>query len=675
MDEPIMIKDGQSGAVIKVEGLYRYYGRRKKVEAVSDVSFAVSRGEVFGLIGPDGAGKTSIIQVLAGVLKLSGGKASVSGIDVKHDPEGVKEIVGYMPQGIGLNLYDNLSVKENIDFFRDLRNVPRQVFERNRKELLEMTRLAPFLNRKARHLSGGMRQKLALICTLIHLPDILFLDEPTTGVDPISRQDFWQIIHRLVKERQVTALITTSYMDEAERCHTVALLHEGRIIESGNPHVLKSKLKGNFFRLKATPQQEALNLLKLWEMVESSEVFGREIRLCLTATGEELSALLADHGILIEYLAPYDAGLEEFFIQLLSGDGDHAHPSHLPAQGDTRRAAFFPEKAKQEKATFFPAKAKQQEAGTGTIIECSTVSRRFDSFVAVDRVELAVMKGEVFGLLGPNGAGKTTLIKIMCGLIDPSEGAVRVAGFDVATQRHKVWSSVGYMSQRFSLYRDLTVLENLRLYAGLYAVRKMDFGKVTIPIGLSGLEKRLTRDLPLGIRQRLALACALLHDPPVLFLDEPTSGVDPVARRAFWEIIYRLSKESGVTIIVSTHYMDEAEHCDRLGFMHKGRLIASDTPSNLKSFSENRSGSLISLRNSDFRRAFDLLTAIFPHATLYGDHIRFRTFDPEADKKKAVDYLQKAGMTGVHAEQQPLPMQEAFIDYIMATEETEGGRE
>lgn len=661
MDKPNMI-EGQGGAVIKVDGLYRYYGRRKKVEAVRDVSFGVNRGEVFGLIGPDGAGKTSIIQVLAGVLNLNGGKAEVSGIDVKHDPEGVKEIVGYMPQGIGLNLYDNLSVKENIDFFRNLRNVSKQVFERNRKELLEMTRLAPFLDRKARHLSGGMRQKLALICTLIHLPDILLLDEPTTGVDPISRQDFWQIIHRLVKDRHVTALITTSYMDEAERCHTVALLHEGRIIESGNPHLLKSKLKGYFFRLVATPQQDALNLLNLWEMVESSEVFGREIRLCLKATSEELSARLADHGILIEYLAPYDAGLEEFFIQLISGDhahlisGDQAHPSNLPAEGkDTRKAVFFPAKAKQD-------------IGIGTIIECNSVSRRFDSFVAVDRVDLAVTKGEVFGLLGPNGAGKTTLIKMMCGLIDPSEGAVRVAGFDVTTQRSKVWSSVGYMSQRFSLYRDLTVLENLRLYAGLYAVRKMDFGEVTIPIGLAGLEKRLTQDLPLGIRQRLALACALLHDPPVLFLDEPTSGVDPVARRAFWEIIYRLSKESGVTIIVSTHYMDEAEHCDRLGFMHKGRLIASDTPSNLKSFSEKRSGSLISLRNSDFRRVFDLLTSLFPHATLYGDRIQFRTFDPDADKKKAVDCLKKAGIIGVHAAQQPLPMQEAFIDYIMATE-------
>jgi len=481
-------------------------------------------------------------------------------------------------------------------------------------------------------------------------------------------------------------------------------LHEGRIIEQGSPHALKLKLKGHYFRLVATPQQESLRLLNVWERTESSEVFGREIRLRLNATSEELSAFLADHGVSIEYLATYDAGLEEFFIQLLSWDqahsvgqahsGDqahsgnhtypgnqahlrnHPHPSHLPAQGkDTHKAAFFPAKTKQETVDTRDTRGTGSGpvTGNGPIIECRSASRRFDSFVAVDRVDLAVTKGEVFGLLGPNGAGKTTLIKMMCGLIDPSEGSCRVAGFDVATKRHKVWSSVGYMSQRFSLYRDLTVLENLRLYAGLYAVRKIDFGKVTIPIGLAGLENRLTRDLPLGIRQRLALACALLHDPPVLFLDEPTSGVDPLARRAFWEIIYRLSKESGVTIMVSTHYMDEAEHCDRLGFMHKGRLIAADTPSNLKSFSEKRSGSLISLRNSDFRRVFDLLTAIFPRASLYGDRIQFRTFDPEADQEKAIDCLKKAGITDILAYRQPLlPMQEAFIDYIMATE---GSRE
>ncbi|MDP3028701.1 MAG: ABC transporter ATP-binding protein [Deltaproteobacteria bacterium] len=314
------LKDNEP--VIKVENLCKHYGRRKRVvEAICDVSFTVNRGEIFGLIGPDGAGKTSIIQILAGVLSAGEGKASVAGIDVIKNPEAVKGIVGYMPQGLGLNLYDNLSMAENIAFFRDLRQVPIDVYERNRKELLDMTRLAPFLDRQARHLSGGMRQKLALICTLIHLPDVLLLDEPTTGVDPISRQDFWKIIHRLVQERQVTVLLTTSYMDEAERCHRVALLHEGRIIDQGTPDFLKTRLTGQFLKVTAQPQYEALKLLRSWEDVESAEVFGGEIRVRIKTEKEDLISYLTEKGIGVENITPYEAGLEEVFAQLIHREG------------------------------------------------------------------------------------------------------------------------------------------------------------------------------------------------------------------------------------------------------------------------------------------------------------------------------------------------------------------
>ncbi|MBE0426687.1 MAG: ABC transporter ATP-binding protein [Nitrospirae bacterium] len=279
--------------VIKIENLCKYYGRKKKVEAVCDVSFDADRGEIFGLIGPDGAGKTSIIQILAGVLSASKGQASVAGIDIIKNPEAIKDIIGYMPQGLGLNLYDSLSVAENIAFFRDLRQVPADIYESNRKKLLNMTRLEPFLGRQARHLSGGMRQKLALICTLIHLPDILLPDEPTTGVDPISRMDFWQIIQGIVKERKVTVLLTTSYMDEAERCHKVAFLHKGKMIDEGTPDSLRSRLTGKFLKLAAQPQHEALKLLRSWDKVESSEVFGIEIRLSLKAQEKELLSYLA----------------------------------------------------------------------------------------------------------------------------------------------------------------------------------------------------------------------------------------------------------------------------------------------------------------------------------------------------------------------------------------------
>ncbi|MEW6326563.1 MAG: ATP-binding cassette domain-containing protein [Thermodesulfobacteriota bacterium] len=666
--------------VIKVENLCKHYGRRKRVvEAICDVSFIVNRGEIFGLIGPDGAGKTSIIQILAGVLSASRGQATVAGVDVISNPEGIKGIVGYMPQGLGLNLYDNLSAAENIAFFRDLRQIPADVYLHNRKELLDMTRLSPFLDRLARYLSGGMRQKLALICTLIHLPDILLLDEPTTGVDPISRQDFWKIIHRIVQQRQVTVLLTTAYMDEAERCHRVALMHDGRIIEQGTPDSLRRKLTGRSFTLVARPQWEALRLLRAWQGVESASVFGSEIRLRLKVQEEELLSYLLENGIEVGSITSYEAGLEDVFVQIISRKAT-PHPNPLP-QGerelplplkDTKTATTSPFTGE------YPAKIPPPLMGGGEgegvqtkniIIQCESVTRRFNAFVAVDNVNLTVNRGEVFGLLGPNGAGKTTFIKMLCGLLEPSEGSVQVAGLDILTQRRQVWANVGYMSQRFSLYRDLTVLENLRLYAGLYSVKNKDFEKVMEPLGLSGLEDRLARDLPLGMKQRLALACALLHEPPVLFLDEPTSGVDPVARRSFWEIIYSLSRESGVTVIVSTHYMDEAEHCDRLALMHQGRLIAIGTPSELKETSEKRSGNLLSIRTSDFRRAFDLIINIFPNATLYGSRIHLRTFNPESDREKVLEYLSDAGITDVETGLQPLLMQETFVDHIMAAGE------
>jgi len=557
-------------SVIEVQALTKNY---KKIAAVKEVSFSVNKGEVFGLIGPDGAGKTSIIQILAGVLKANSGKAFVNGIDVLREPEKVKSIVGYMPQGLGLNLYDSLSIEENISFFKDLRLIPDEVFERNKKILLEITRLAPFLKRQAKNLSGGMRQKLALVCTLLHLPDVILLDEPTTGVDPLSRQDFWTIIHSLVRERAVTVLLTTSYMDEAERCHRIALMHEGSILLQGKPDEL-----GN---------------------------------------------------------------LEEVFIKEVAGSKD----SFLVKPIDVKPSA-----------------------NEDLIIKCSGVSKVFGDFRAVDSVDLTIKKGEILGLLGPNGAGKTTLIKMMCGLLEPTEGVIKIAGFDIKKERSKVWSNIGYMSQKFSLYRDLTVLENMKLYGGLYSVKNGDFRELVQMLQLEGLEHRITKDLPLGIRQRVALACALIHEPPILFLDEPTSGVDPIARRNFWKIIYKLSREKMVTVIVSTHYMDEAENCDRLCLMHRGKLIAEGTPSKLKEESEKISGSLIEIRVGKFIESYEILRRIFTEISVYGNKILIRSFSPSDTISQISDLLRKANMDDFHVSQIPVPLQEAFVDYIRASE-------
>ncbi len=633
--------NGDAAPVIDAVDLWRSHGRRnRRIDAVRGVSFQARRGEIVGLIGPDGAGKTSVIQMLAGVLEIHKGAATVDGIDVASDPEAVKEHVGYMPQGLGVNLYESLTAAENIDFFRDLRKLPEDLYQRNRAELLRMTCLEPFMTRRARELSGGMRQKLALICALIHLPDVLLLDEPTTGVDPISRQEFWQIIRRLVHERKVTILLSTSYMDEAERCHRVGLMHEGKLIEQGRPEDLTGRVVGRYARMIAEPQRLAVRTLRGRPDVLSTEVLGNELRIRMAGDLDDIRSGLLSEGIDVREAEERGARLEDVFMQLLAS----------------------------EKPGTASLQAHPQQVAASSMVQTQAATRRFGNFVAVDSVDLDIRRGEMFGLLGPNGAGKTTLIKMMCGLQQPTSGVIRVAGFDIRTERDKVWSRIGYMSQQFSLYGDLTVAQNLRLQSDLYGVSSARFAPMMDALGLVAYRTQLVRDLPPGLRQRLSLLCAVLHDPPVLFLDEPTSGVDPVARRTFWDLIYELSRESGVTVLVSTHYMDEAGHCDRLGLMHRGRLVAVDTPANLKATSEKRSGKLLAVHVRDFREVFDLVRSLFPDAFLYGDRIHVRSVTAEFDRQRLHSLLAGAGVGDAAITEPLLSMDEAFIDFMRDAE-------
>jgi ABC-2 type transport system ATP-binding protein len=642
--------DGAGATAITVRGLGKSY-RRGRVAAVRGVSFEVRAGEVFGLIGPDGAGKTSVLQILAGVLRADAGQAHVAGIDVIRDPEGVKPWIGYMPQGLGLNLYDALTVEENIEFFRDLRRVPRAPYLANRDRLLGMTRLAPFLARPAGKLSGGMRQKLALICTLIHLPDVLLLDEPTTGVDPISRRDFWSIVHTLVTTRGVTVLLTTSYMDEAERCHRVSLMHEGALVASGAPEAMTDEVAGRLFALRGLPADQAVDALARVAAVESWTIAEGEVRVLARDGRADLDAGLSAAGLARAAAEPVPATLEDVFIHRLAEGRPGAGESPVMVPPDSQAG---------------PDGDGGPSARDAAVV-ADRLTCRFGAFTAVDGVSLEVHHEEILGLLGPNGAGKTTLIKMLCGLQAPTSGGAMVAGHDVGRAPREVRRRIGYMSQRFALYPDQTVLENLSLSAGLHGVprhlRARRIEAVLASLGLEATADRLPRALPLGLRQRLALACAILHEPRVLFLDEPTAGVDPLARRQFWHLVHRLAHERHVAVLVSTHYMDEVTHCDRLGFMHEGRLVAVGPPAELAREVERRGGPLVAVTASAFAAAFTRLREHFPQAMLYGRHVRWQSRQPERDTARARDVLAAAGIEA-SVTTRPLSMEDTFVAII-----------
>lgn len=630
-------------APIRVSDLRKRY-RRGGVRAVQGVSFTVGKREVFGLLGADGSGKTSIIQVLAGVLSADGGDAEIAGLDVGHHPDRVKERIGYMPQGIGLNLYDSLSVAENIAFFRNLRRIPEATYRANRDRLLAATRLAPFLDRLAGHLSGGMRQKLALICTLLHLPDIVLLDEPTTGVDPLSRQDFWAIIEDMVAEHGMTVLLSTAYMDEAERCQRVALMHEGRIMASGRPEELAASLPGLVFRVQGPSPSQITRALGTAPGILSAAVFGRSVH-ALVGDERNFRGSLERAGLggaTVERIAP---DLEDYFIHVLGTQAGGGLAPLPPVVSDT-------------------ALGTNEEA-----IRTDGLSCLFGTFVAVDRVNLEVRRGEIFGLLGPNGAGKTTLIRMLCGLLTPSGGMARVGGFDIERDRFTLRAHIGYMSQRFSLYGDLSVAGNLRLFGGLYglggsALQERMEAFVEF-LGLRSYLRQPAGRLPLGLRQRLALACALLHGPKILFLDEATSGVDPIMRRQFWNLVAGLA-EQGITVVVSTHYMDEAQHCHRLGLMQEGRLIAVGTPEELAGVAKGQRGAVLSVTVEDFARAFALLRSRYPQASLQGRRIRWQSRDPARDGASVGKLLAEAGLDGSVAVEDP-SMEETFASFMDAS--------
>ena len=632
--------------------------RYKKKIAVDRINLSINKGEVFGLIGPDGAGKSTIMKAVAGILKFDEGTVRVFGMDVgsERNAEKIKSRLGFMPQGLGLNLYPELSVDENINFFAHLRSVPKDRLSKWKEELLNMTRLKPFKNRKMKHLSGGMKQKLGLICTLIHEPELLILDEPTTGVDPVSREDFWEILSQLLGEKNVTALISTAYLDEAMRFNRLALMFNGKVIARGRPDEIVNGVKGSSVKVLANPQTKAMDILS--RLLQKPEVVDNYIKVFVEGKDfKQATALVNDilkkNGIKVDDIYVEEPELEDVFIALLQ----NCH-SDLP---DSHSFSLSP--------IYLSVHSPPDEVA----IEAKKITKYFGKFCAVDNVSFSVERGEIFGLLGPNGAGKTTLIKMLCGIIPPTAGNATVAGVDIRYIRD-VRERIGYMSQIFSLYRDLTVTENIKLYAGIYGLTKketrMRLDWIIDMAGLRGHEEDLAGKLPMGIRQRLALGCALVHKPEVLFLDEPTSGVDPIGRRAFWDIIFHLSREEKVTILVTTHYMMEAEHCDRLALMYAAKIIANDSPQRLKQDVAKKAGVLIKITTYKPFFSLKILRQAGFKVALYGNDIHLLTSDPQRDVEEIRSIFTENSIELKSVSEHPLSMEDVFVYDIKNLEES-----
>ena len=655
MGEATLVNSPQSAPVVQVRGFCKRY--RKRV-AVEGVDLTIHPGEIYGLIGPDGAGKSSLMKAIAGVLSFEGGSLEVFGtrVDSERAAELVKGRLGFMPQGLGLNLYAELSVEENIDFFAQLRQVPTEALVERKRKLLAMTRLDRFLDRPMKQLSGGMKQKLGLVCTLIHEPELVILDEPTTGVDPVSRRDFWAILAELLRERGISALISTAYMDEATRFQRLSLIYGGQVLAAGEPDEIRQQAPGSLVEFSVEPQVVALDRLK--KRFPQVETVGPRIRVYVDdqssdAAIREVSALLS--GLAVTEIQAAAPELEDAFVALL------------------RRRKL----AEQETAdSGVSNQGIDPSNGDAIAIEARGLTRDFDSFRAVDHVSFRVSQGEIFGLLGANGAGKTTVIKMLTGILSPTEGEGHVAGADMRRAAQTIKERIGYMSQAFSLYQDMTVMENIRLYARIYAVGRQELKRrieqVVERAGLHGLEDRLAGKLPLGIRQRLALGCALVHRPRILFLDEPTSGVDPIGRRRFWDILVHLSRVEQVAILITTHYMSEAEHCDRLALMHAGRIIADASPEAMKQALQKDAGELLEVTVDQPLVALELLEqAGYEGVALFGRCIHLIARDPQAATQRIRSLFAGHDLQLLKIKPHTPTLEDVFVYRIMAQEKQE----
>ena len=563
-ETPATASPAPAPTALAVNGLSKAFrANGRDIHALRDISFSARAGMVTGLVGPDAAGKTTLMRLAAGLLAPDAGSISVLGLDAAAQSPAVQAAIGYMPQRFGL--YEDLTVQENLDLYADLQGVPEPLRAERYRDLMHMAGLAPFTGRLAGQLSGGMKQKLGLACVLVRQPALLLLDEPTVGVDPLSRRELWEIVYRLVRERGVSVLLSTAYLDEAERCDEVVLLHEGRLLALGTPAALREPLRGRSYEIGAADvSKRALqSAVARAPGVLDALIYGDRVRVVMTEAAPPTPETLPS-GLGALEITPAAPRFEDCFVVLLKNTA-----------GTVPAGQAAPE----------PAILAHGNASAAPVIEVSNLQRRFGNFLAVNNLTFAVRRGEVFGLLGANGAGKSTTFRMLCGLLPPSGGHLRVAGADLRTAAAEARARIGYMSQKFSLYGNLSVADNLRFFSSIYGLAGWrGAARVAWALGefeLRDMADRVSSDLSLGYKQRLALACALMHEPDIIFLDEPTSGVDPLARREFWARINALAGQ-GVTVMVTTHFMEEAEYCDRLAIMAEGEILTIGTPGAIK---------------------------------------------------------------------------------------------
>ncbi|KRD72039.1 ABC transporter ATP-binding protein [Ensifer sp. ENS10] len=524
--------------------------------ALDHIDGEILGGRITGLVGPDGAGKTTLIRLMTGLMVPDEGKVEVLGFDTVTNAADIQAAIGYMPQRFGL--YEDLSVQENLNLYADLRGLPLAERAATFDELLEFTDLKRFTARLAGKLSGGMKQKLGLACALLRKPRLLLLDEPGVGVDPISRRDLWKMVENLTAEG-IGVVWSTAYLDEAEACDSVLLLNEGKLLFAGSPADLTARVADRVFKVSGIAHGRRQKLARLLDDddVVDGVIQGEAIRLVMKP---DTKPPTPDDGSSAPDVTTTPPRFEDAFIDMLGGG-----PGGRSKLAETQ-TPFTMEDSKP-------------------VIEAHGLTKRFGDFTAADDITFDIPRGQIFGLLGPNGAGKSTTFKMLCGLLKPTAGEGRVAGFDLRRDAAEARNRLGYMAQKFSLYGDLSVAQNLSFFAGVYGLsgtgKRERIQLMTDIFAFGRLLDMSAKDLPLGLKQRLALACAVLHEPEALFLDEPTSGVDPITRREFWTHINGLV-EKGVTVLVTTHFMDEAEYCDRISLIYRGRSIALGSPDELK---------------------------------------------------------------------------------------------